>query len=809
MPNSVCYRFLSGLLLCLTSFPFAAAVQAQPPASGDSAADTLEQRLAVLEQRLEEERQKHHIPGMAIAVVHDGQVVLARGFGLRDLENNLPADQHTLFAIGSTTKAFTSALIGMLEDDGIVAFDDPVTRHIPEFNLAVDTRGQPVTIRDLLCHRTGYTRMGLLWAGGGMNRDEVLQAVARAEPMKPFRKAFQYNNVMYMVAGQAAGRATGSTWEDLIAGQIFGPLGMKQSSTSITAAAEDEHLARGYRWNEDLETHQHLPMRNLDLIGPAGSINSSAADMARWVTFLLNQGELEGQRLISPQTLQETWNRQIDVVPGSVAYGLGWMLQEWNGKPVVEHGGNIDGFAAQVGLLPAEQLGFVWLANISDTPLQAESASLVFDTLLGEPASEDDATVSGRDMEDLPGDYEAFFSGLKGKTLKVLIQNGNLAIDIPGQRVFELKPPDEQGKWYFALTDTIAASFQRNDAGKPVSLTIHQGGFDVECLRTGVVRRADVPLDELQPLLGSYHDPDQNQVVRFFIHRNRLAVDLGAQGIADFFPPDDEGRWALRANPESLQIRFDRDDQGHVVSVTRFQNGQQFVMPRREEDAGGGGAPAATALLEIMTRGARSGPPADGDIILQGRVRFVHQGAEGAAQLQFNSAGAWQNEHDLGKPGIVRESTDGQRAWIDVSFSPFEELTGQRRKLTVHRHPLWVLGPWQDAYEMPVVLQQTEFDDDPVWEVRFAGRDGLPDRTVLVETATGRIVEEKTALLLPGRGPLPVTTRYRDFRPVGGFMVPFFVSSENRATGRVEVQYESAEIAAGGEDYQLTRSRGK
>jgi CubicO group peptidase (beta-lactamase class C family) len=296
------HRFFVGLAIC-----FGVAIASPASFGQEKGANNLATRLANLEKQIEEERKKQHIPGVAIAVIKDVKVVFAKGFGYSDIETEQRVTPETLFAVGSTTKAFTSTLIGMLADDSKMSWDDPVAKHIPEFRLKVDTGDEKVTVRDLLCHRTGFTRMGVLWAAGRLTRPEVIELAATAEPYSDFRKKFLYNNVMYMAAGLAAGKAVDSDWESLVTARILNPLNMTDSTTSIMDAKKDERLAKGYVWDEDKLMHKRLPMRNLYLIGPAGSINSNVKDMAQWVRFQLGKGEYEGKRLLGLETHAETW----------------------------------------------------------------------------------------------------------------------------------------------------------------------------------------------------------------------------------------------------------------------------------------------------------------------------------------------------------------------------------------------------------------------------------------------------------------------------------------------------------------------
>lgn len=281
----------------------------------------------------------------------------------------------------------------------------------------------------------------------------------------------------------AAGNAARTDWDTLIATRIFGPLGMTESNTTYAAAQADDLMASGYYWDDDKGELVHQPMRFADAIGPAGSINSSVRDMSRWVLFQLGRGEIDGRRLITTETLEETWTKQSEMTP-DIGYAMGWMLREWEGKRVIEHAGGIDGFTAEVAFLPDEQVGMVMLTNQLGSPLQDMSRALVFQGMLGDITS-DDALASAEDLTRFTGDYTANFGQFRDSTMKVLVQNGKLAVDVPGQMVFELRAPKEDGRRPFAITDAIALRFNENERGEVYSMTFFQGGATFECFREG------------------------------------------------------------------------------------------------------------------------------------------------------------------------------------------------------------------------------------------------------------------------------------------------------------------------------------
>ncbi len=783
--------------LAVTSLAFAACT-ANPSVDQYSAAvedPVLAARLHVLADELEEKRQELHIPGMAVAVVKDDAIVFARGFGMADVENEEPVTPETIFAIGSSTKAFTATVIGMLADEGKIDWDDPVSRHLPYLTLDIDTDDEDaqVVIRDLLAHRTGFTRMGVLWAGGQTTREEVLRTAAGAEPWAGFREGFHYNNVMYLAAGQAAGVAAESDWDSLIDERIFEPLGMDDSTTSVLDALKDERLALGYRWNEESEEFEHLPMRNLDNCAPAGSINSNVLDMAEWIRFQLGEGVYGGERLISLEKLDDTRERQIEMGP-DFAYGLGWMLNKWEGRDVVEHGGNIDGFAAQVGLLPEEELGYVLLANVTATPLQRGSLALVFETLLREedpPAPVEAAAPKPAGFDGLVGDYVANFAHFKEATFKVSVTEGKLAVDVPGQMNFTLKEPDEEGKRYFELTNEIAVSFLVGDDGLADVLVMHQHGYDFECPREGYEYPIEVPLEELEKYLGKYRDDTLGEDVEILIQNNHLAVDIPSQMVVELRPPDEEGFWAARMSGDKGLV-FKEED-GRVVAVTAVDGEVRYDCPRLDPED----VVVLPTIEEIhalrKSDERRKALAALGTFRMSGPIRFAQSGVEGTGVATVAANDRFDLRIDVGKFGQSRTSHCNGRCWAQSAFEPFDELTGDRLVQARLGHPMALIADWREFFEEEKVLRADTLDERSVYLVELKTGD-VPPTTAYVDAETGDVVRADSTLLLPdGMGRLPMKTTSSGFREVHGLRMPAESIVSNPSFGRLIAAYDTLE----------------
>lgn len=315
-----------------------------------------------------------HIPGAAVAIVVDDRVVYAKGYGVKNATGKEPVDADTLFFIGSTTKAFTSAAMAMLVDEKKMSWDDPVRKHLAYFRLSDPCADSLVTLRDIVSHRTGLSRHDELWDDSPWSREEVIRRVGAVALTKPFRSAYQYQNIMFIAAGEAVAAAAKMPWNDFVRTRIFEPLGM--TSTRITMAdwnaAADRAAGHHYDRVHDLVLPQ--PPIDDDNLAPAGAIKSSAHDMAQWIRFQLGNGTFEGKRLVSPEALGETKTPQTVIrLEGDtkennpetnvLSYAMGWNVQDYDGELLVAHGGALNGFRTQVDLLPKRNAGFVVLIN--------------------------------------------------------------------------------------------------------------------------------------------------------------------------------------------------------------------------------------------------------------------------------------------------------------------------------------------------------------------------------------------------------------------------------------------------------------
>ncbi|MEW5854542.1 MAG: serine hydrolase [Myxococcota bacterium] len=348
--------------------------------------------LAELDRFIEQGMTDWAVPGVAIGVVKDGEVVLSKGYGLRDVEKKLPVTTRSLFAIGSTTKAFTATVLGTLVDEGKLDWEKPVAQYLPGFTMKDPYATLHITPRDLVTHTSGLPRHDLVWYNNlSLTRGEVVRRLRYLEPNKDLLRDWQYNNIMFMTAGYLAEHVTGKTWEQAVRDRILTPLQMTHTNFSVKDSAKDADHAEPY--DERDEKLTRIPFRDITTAGPAGSINSCVDDMNRWLLLNLSGGAVDGKRVVSTGTLQEIHTpRAVIAAPPEdpaipmAAYASGWFVDVYRGHRRIHHGGNIDGFSAEVMLFPDTNTGIVVLVNRNATRFPIVLARTMADRLLGLPA---------------------------------------------------------------------------------------------------------------------------------------------------------------------------------------------------------------------------------------------------------------------------------------------------------------------------------------------------------------------------------------------------------------------------------------
>lgn len=369
-------------LFILLIFSLPISLLAQKPA---------DKRLAGLDTFVSKILKDWHAAGVGIAVVEKNKIVYAGGFGYRDYENKLPVTENTQFAIGSCTKAFTASLLGMAVKDNKLDIDKPVTAYLPELKFSKEYLTEHVTVRDMMCHRTGLPRHDLAWYGSSSNRDSLLYVIRFFEPSAELRQVWQYNNFMFLAQGVLAQKLYNQSWEILIKEKILDPLEMKTTNLSVSDLEKSPDHSLGYR--EKSDSIKKMDYMNIDAMGPAGSINSTPKEMANWVITWINGGKFNSKEIIPAQHIQQAMSAQMVVSPGTPSkenpdvnfsnYGLGWFLSSYRGHYRVEHGGNIDGFSASTCLFPSDSIGIIILSNQNASAVPGIIRNFIADKMLG------------------------------------------------------------------------------------------------------------------------------------------------------------------------------------------------------------------------------------------------------------------------------------------------------------------------------------------------------------------------------------------------------------------------------------------
>ena len=355
---------------------------------------------SAIDAYVESARNEWKIPGMSVVVVHDGKVLLSKGYGVRELGKTEPVDARTLFGVMSTTKAMTAVAMGLLVDEGKVTWRDKVIKHLPDFRIGDPYITQELEIRDLFTHNSGLSSTDFLWARTPeLPADEAVRRMQYARPSYSFRGGFQYHNGMYLVAGKVIEKVSGMPWERFMTERVFGPLGMNSTVPTLESAMKNANRSSAhFEIKKNIEV---IPEMTIDSVAPAGSVWSNAEDAAKWMTYLISGKRADGKDLLKPGTLDEIFKPQVIlpsnfyptfslIKPKWTTYGLGWFQHDYRGEKVDMHTGSIAGRTALVGLMRDKKLGVYVFGNLDHAEARHGIIYKVFDTFaFGDPNGRD------------------------------------------------------------------------------------------------------------------------------------------------------------------------------------------------------------------------------------------------------------------------------------------------------------------------------------------------------------------------------------------------------------------------------------
>jgi CubicO group peptidase (beta-lactamase class C family) len=552
---------------------------------------------------------KFEVPGMSVAIVKGKDIVYSKGFGYRDVEKQLPVTTDTLFAIGSSSKAFTTFVLGTLVDEGKIEWDKPVRNYIPWFKLYDPAASERLSVRDLVTHRSGLPRHDLVWYNNyDATRESLVRKLPYLEPSADLREKWQYNNLMFLTAGYLTEVITGKTWEEAVRQRILDPLGMKRTNFSVADSQKDSDFSFGYGKKES--KIERLPFRPITNIGPAGSINSSVNEMARWVIVHLNGGKYGDKKIAEAATVTDmhlahmttgATSTEPEITGGD--YGMGWFVDTYRGHLRVEHGGNIDGFSANVVLFPKDGIGMVVLTNLNGTPLRDLITQVAADRLLAlkphdwitegarrrvlaEQATKEGekkkavTRVSGTQPSHKLAEYSGEFEHPGYGVLSVRLNGDKLEATFNG-----IVTPLEH--WHYDTFNGLKAkdptfenmkySFQTDVNGFIASVSVP---FEASVKAIVFVKKPDSRLFDavyLTRFAGDYSL--MGQTISVSLKGNALVASLPGQPQLDLMPSL-SGDFVIR-QLQILTLHFVSDEQGKIEAVELRQPGTVLTAKRK------------------------------------------------------------------------------------------------------------------------------------------------------------------------------------------------------------------------------------
>jgi CubicO group peptidase (beta-lactamase class C family) len=554
-------------------------------------------------------------PGVTIAVVEKNKVVYTGGFGFRDNEKKLPVTENTLFAIGSCTKAFTASMLGMLEKEGLLSLDKPVREYLPELKFKNDYTNTHATLRDMIVHRTGLPRHDYSWYGSTATRSELLARIQYQEANAELREKWQYNNFMFMAQGMVIEKLTGKSWEENMKERILMPLGMNHSNFSVIDMEKSADRSLAYATINNVA--KAIPYRNIDAIGPAGSVNSSAKDMANWLITWINGGKFNDKEIIPAGYLSQAISIQMAMgggLPGKenpdvhiAGYGFGWLMSSYRGHYRVEHGGGIDGFISSTCFFPSDSIGIFVSSNqgapttsirnfIADRmlklPYRPWGKSQLAEKLKADSAAKSapnndsinrkPGTRPAHDMMEYTGSYENKGYGI----VKIFLEKDTLWADYneAGQRtksylqhyhfdVFRIRSTEETED----NKDAVKINFKTDTRGNVASLEVQMEPAVKDIVFEKLPPSLEVGKNELEKYVGDY-DLSGLTVKVYIRGENTLMVLVPGQPDYELAPTK-EHEFDIKV-AKGYSVKFDADVTGNITALSFVQPNGTFKATR-------------------------------------------------------------------------------------------------------------------------------------------------------------------------------------------------------------------------------------
>jgi len=737
--------------------------------------------LAAIEKAIDKKREDLHIPGASLIIVKDDKVIYVKGFGLRDVTNKLPVTPNTQFAIGSSTKAFTAMTAMMSVDDGKLALTDPPRKYVPYFKMRDAETDSKITISDLLSHRSGLDRTDIAWYTGKLNTSETIRLVSQIKPTAKLGEKFQYQNVMFLVAGECVGAVQHAPWRTVVAKRIFKPLHMMKTNTSIHDMVRSQDHAIGYTYDAAKKESVVVPYHELPAIAPAGAINSNATEMAQWLRLMLGGGVFEGKRLVSEASFQELFKKRI-TVGGGADYGYGWFLRDWNGHFVAEHGGNIDGFNAQVALMPDQKLGFVLLTNVSASALGTIAMDTIWDGLVGAPkpaaGSADGASIAKVAPELESGTYRLSEASVD---IVIAMKSGKLTLTAAAQPEIQLE--NVSGRRYKGSVQGIEVfvTFRApKDDPKSTELYLEQPGGKFVCKRTtgSEDKSFTGPLKEL---IGTYRSSKLPVPLQVSVRAGKVALIVPGQPAYPLNPKAAKDEFSLGGLSSDFAFNLKRDAAGKIVGALLKQ-------------------PTAQGDMDLVCELTAFVPPMPIDTLMD----RVIEAMGGAANLQRHKSLTVKFEAKVESQGLVLKGTEIQKSpnmnatsqtmyagkkaiaviksYFDGNEGHVESSIGGAVKMSADTaadarvsSALFPELNWRTLFKTVSITGKDKIGEEEVYTVEMTPAKGH---------ATIDYVSAKTFRILGRKSGLQTQKEvFSDFRTVDGVLIPYVRKGQEAGLG--------------------------
>jgi len=595
------------LLLSLLVFSYTISFSQPPTDARLKGLDTFANRIL----------KEFNAPGVTIAVVEKNKVVYTGGFGYRDYEKKLPVTENTLFAIGSCTKAFTTTMLGMLAKEGKLDLDKPVRDYLPELKFQNEYTNAHATLRDMMCHRTGLPRHDYSWYGSTASRSELLGRVQYQEPSAELRARYQYNNFMFLAQGMVIEKLTGKSWEENLRERILKPLGMTRTNMSVLDMEKSDDRSLAYQ--EENGKPKPIPYRNIDAIGPAGSINSCAKDMANWLITWINSGKFNGTEIIPSAFRSDAMIVQMATGGGLPStenpdvnmsgYGFAWGMSSYRGHYRVEHGGGIDGFITTTGFFPTDSIGIFISSNqggvstsirnfIADRMMKLFyrpwGKTILADKLKGDSSSKaapntdsinrKPGTKPLHEMKAYTGSYENKGYGIA----KIFIERDTTWIDYneAGKRtssylehyhydIFRVRSTEEKG----IIKDAPKIGFKTNNTGEVISFEMRMEPAVKDIVFEKIPESIAVKKDQMKKYEGDY-ELAPGVLAKLYLKGETLYAFLEGQPEYELVPID-KNKFEIKVLKGYI-VQFDENDKGEMTSLSFIQPDGTYKATRKK-----------------------------------------------------------------------------------------------------------------------------------------------------------------------------------------------------------------------------------